>query len=64
MFIHLSKAPGDSLGLIIVGGQDSKRLTSGIYIKQIKPNSVCEQDGRLNEGEGLLALLACELWKF
>ena len=50
VFIHITKTPPETLGLVIVGGQDSKRLTSGIYIKHIKPNSVCELDGRLNEG--------------
>jgi len=51
VLIHLKKLAGESLGLIIVGGEDSKRLTQGIFIKHIKPNSVCERDGRLNEGK-------------
>ena len=50
VLIHLKKKHGEGLGLVIVGGEDSKRITHGVFIKHIKPNSLCDRDGRLSEG--------------
>lgn len=40
-----------SLGLTVVGGEDTQRLHYGIFIKKITSGSVAEQDGRLKTGK-------------
>lgn len=54
--IHLKKRSDEGLGLVIVGGEDSKRLTHGVFIKSIKPNSICGRDGRLSEGDKIISV--------
>lgn len=48
--ITINKPRDQELGLTIIGGEDSRRIAQGIFIKTIKANSVCAKDGRLNEG--------------
>ena len=48
--VTINKNSGEGLGITIVGGEDSRRLSQGIFIKHIKPGSVCAKDGKLSEG--------------
>ena len=41
-------------GIIIVGGEDSKRLDFGIYIKSITEGGAAWKDGRLKAGRNKL----------
>jgi len=54
--IKLLKSSHEGLGITIVGGDDSKRLSQGIFIKKIKADSVCAKDGRLNVGDQILSV--------
>ena len=48
--VQLHKKEEEILGVTIVGGEDSKRITPGIFIKSIKPDTVAAKDGRIIEG--------------
>ena len=38
-------------GLTVVGGEDTRRLHFGIFIKKISPGSIAHEDGRLQVGK-------------
>ncbi|XP_058017909.1 synaptojanin-2-binding protein [Ahaetulla prasina] len=60
--IHLSRGPS-GLGFNIVGGTDQQYIAndSGIYVSRIKENGAAALDGRLQEGDKILAVNDKEL---
>ncbi|XP_034273558.1 synaptojanin-2-binding protein [Pantherophis guttatus] len=60
--IHLTRGPS-GLGFNIVGGTDQQYIAndSGIYVSRIKENGAAALDGRLQEGDKILAVNDNEL---
>lgn len=56
VLVNLLKTSKEGLGITIVGGEDSNRISQGIFIKKIKPGSLCAKDGRLNEGDKIISV--------
>ncbi|XP_028396908.1 tyrosine-protein phosphatase non-receptor type 13-like [Dendronephthya gigantea] len=54
--IKLKKDARGALGLTVVGGEDTRRLHFGIFVKKISPGSIAYEDGRLKVGDRLLAV--------
>ena len=54
--ITLRRENNESLGFSIVGGVNSSRGHSPIYIRSIATNSIAGEDGRLRSGDEILSI--------
>ncbi|XP_078359591.1 tyrosine-protein phosphatase non-receptor type 13-like [Oculina patagonica] len=54
--IKFSKEPGKLLGITVLGGENSKRLDLGIYVKSVTEGGAAWKDGRLKAGDRILAV--------
>uniref|UniRef100_A0A1B6GQS6 Multiple PDZ domain protein n=2 Tax=Cuerna arida TaxID=1464854 RepID=A0A1B6GQS6_9HEMI len=54
--IKLSKPEGGSLGFSVVGLKSEYEGELGIFVQEIQPTSVAGRDGRLHEGDQILAI--------
>ncbi|KAK8394137.1 hypothetical protein O3P69_006375 [Scylla paramamosain] len=54
--IQLFKPEGSSLGFSVVGLRSEKRGELGIYVQGIQPTGIAAKDGRLEEGDQILAI--------
>ncbi|XP_014208274.1 uncharacterized protein LOC106639270 [Copidosoma floridanum] len=54
--IQLFKSEGTSLGFSVVGLQNEDRGELGIFLQEIQPNGIAGSDGRLVEGDQILAI--------
>lgn len=54
--ITLRRGGAESLGFSIVGGVNSTRGHSPVYIRSIAPKSIAWEDGRLQSGDELTAI--------
>ncbi|XP_069994007.1 multiple PDZ domain protein isoform X16 [Penaeus vannamei] len=54
--IQLYKPDGSSLGFSVVGLRSEKRGELGIYVQGIQATGIAAQDGRLEEGDQILAI--------
>lgn len=64
--VRLTRAPGQSLGISIMGGRGmGRRLSSGemmrgVFIKHISPDSPAAHNGTLRTGDRILEVCVCE----
>lgn len=56
LVIVLKRPNGGSLGFSIVGGRNSPKGDSPVFIKSLAPRGLAEQDGRIQCGDELLAV--------
>ncbi|XP_022779941.1 tyrosine-protein phosphatase non-receptor type 13-like isoform X3 [Stylophora pistillata] len=54
--IKFEKEPGKLLGITVLGGENSKRLNRGIYVKSVTEGGAAWKDGRLKAGDRILAV--------
>ncbi|XP_020916558.2 tyrosine-protein phosphatase non-receptor type 13 isoform X2 [Exaiptasia diaphana] len=54
--IKLRKEPFKGLGITVLGGENSRRLDLGIYVKAITEGGAAAKDGRLKAGDRILAV--------
>ncbi|XP_068744131.1 tyrosine-protein phosphatase non-receptor type 13-like isoform X2 [Montipora capricornis] len=54
--IEFTKEPGKLLGITVLGGENSKRLDRGIYVKSVTEGGAAWRDGRLKAGDRILAV--------
>ena len=54
--ITLKRDNSESLGFSIVGGVNSSRGNSPVYIRSIAPQGIAAQDGRLQSGDELISI--------
>ena len=55
-YINLYKPDGSSLGFSVVGLKSEHKGELGIYVQEIQPHGIAAQDGRLMEGDQILAI--------
>nr|XP_015926243.1 multiple PDZ domain protein [Parasteatoda tepidariorum]XP_015926244.1 multiple PDZ domain protein [Parasteatoda tepidariorum]XP_015926245.1 multiple PDZ domain protein [Parasteatoda tepidariorum] len=54
--LQLFKPEGSSLGFSVVGLRNETKGELGIFIQEIQPNGIAGRDGRLQEGDQILAI--------
>uniref|UniRef100_A0ABD2X0H4 Multiple PDZ domain protein n=1 Tax=Trichogramma kaykai TaxID=54128 RepID=A0ABD2X0H4_9HYME len=54
--VQLFKSEGMSLGFSVVGLRNKERDELGIFLQEIQPNGIAGSDGRLLEGDQILAI--------
>ncbi|XP_055924762.1 inaD-like protein isoform X2 [Argiope bruennichi] len=54
--LQLFKPEGSSLGFSVVGLRSEQKGELGIFIQEIQPNGIAGRDGRLQEGDQILAI--------
>ncbi|XP_059469867.1 inaD-like protein isoform X2 [Neocloeon triangulifer] len=54
--VQLFKPEGSSLGFSVVGLRSEERGELGIYVQEIQPPGIAGRDGRLQEGDQILAI--------
>ena len=55
-YIRLYKPEGSSLGFSVVGLKSEHKGELGIYVQEIQEQGIAGQDGRLVEGDQILAI--------
>lgn len=66
LFEYISNFPFAGLGFNIVGGVDQQYVVndSGIYVSKIKGDGAAALDGRLQEGDKILAVIPVDMiWR-
>ncbi|XP_034934765.1 patj homolog isoform X2 [Chelonus insularis] len=54
--VQLCKPEGNNLGFSVVGLRSKEKGDLGIFLQEIQPNSIAGRDGRLVEGDQILAI--------
>ncbi|KAL3256676.1 hypothetical protein MRX96_017132 [Rhipicephalus microplus] len=54
--VELARPPGASLGFSVVGLRSPSRGELGIFVQELQPNGIAQRDGRLEEGDQILAI--------
>ncbi|XP_064477529.1 multiple PDZ domain protein-like isoform X2 [Ornithodoros turicata] len=54
--VDLARPPGTSLGFSVVGLRSPTRGELGIFVQEIQPTGIAHRDGRLEEGDQILAI--------
>ena len=54
--VTLQRSSKESLGFSIVGGANSARGNSPVFIRSIAPKSIAAEDGRLRSGDEILKI--------
>jgi C-terminal processing protease CtpA/Prc len=60
--VTLKKVGQKSLGFSIVGGRNSARGHSPLFIRSIAPNSLASEDGRLHSGDRITQINGTEVF--
>ncbi|XP_065309862.1 multiple PDZ domain protein-like isoform X3 [Dermacentor albipictus] len=56
LHVELARPPGASLGFSVVGLRSPSRGELGIFVQELQPNGIAQRDGRLEEGDQILAI--------
>ncbi|XP_072164796.1 tyrosine-protein phosphatase non-receptor type 13-like [Diadema setosum] len=56
IIVTLKKEPQKGLGLTIVGGENSRSLDLGVFVRSIEPQGPAERDGRLRVGDRIISI--------
>ncbi|XP_063969005.1 tyrosine-protein phosphatase non-receptor type 13-like isoform X2 [Lytechinus pictus] len=56
IIVTLKKSPQKGLGLTIVGGENSRSLDLGIFVRSIEPHGPAHRDGRLHVGDRIISI--------
>lgn len=54
--VELARPPGASLGFSVVGLRSPSRGELGIFVQEVQPHGIAHRDGRLEEGDQILAI--------
>ncbi|XP_030835107.1 tyrosine-protein phosphatase non-receptor type 13 isoform X4 [Strongylocentrotus purpuratus] len=56
VIVTLKKSQQKGLGLTIVGGENSRSLDLGIFVRSIEPHGPAHRDGRLHVGDRIISI--------